>query len=542
MITPAAPTFGATASSSPSSSTRTVVVLGASYGGARAARVLAQNLPEGWRLVVIDRNSHFNHVYVFPRYTILAKHAAKGFIPYTNLLDVPPATPTSAKAKDICGSPSRPLTPPMSPQSALASLSSTAIPSSASSSSSSSDSEGYGHSFIQGSITSLTTRSVSFVRPNASTRRGSSESIASIRSNLTYGCFDGPEETIHFDYCIYALGSGMPDPVNVWSEYPVAPRHIQEHPPSHGLGTKKGGIAWMQRQAEELKSANTVLIVGGGALGIQYATDLKDLYPHKNVTLLHSRTRLMPIYPVEMHIAIVERLATLGVNVVLGERVMTAPDHAEHYDGKVKHLLTDKGRQFDADLVLFCTGQKPHSQILAALSPSSISPTTGRIRVTPHLQVSPRPTRPVTSRANTLDRLSNITLRPVPPPSPPSSSGSARPSGEFADVFEEEELGHIFAIGDCAETSAIQAGHTAYWMGEVAARNILRLIRRDEGGEEEELEVYKPGVPAIKVTLGLHHSVTSNHEGVSTSDKGAEDLQARLIWPSVGAGDLDDHA
>lgn len=44
----------------PESSAKTVVVLGASYGGARAARLLALSLPAGWRLVVIDRNSHMN--------------------------------------------------------------------------------------------------------------------------------------------------------------------------------------------------------------------------------------------------------------------------------------------------------------------------------------------------------------------------------------------------------------------------------------------------------------------------------------------------
>ena len=96
-----------------------------------------------------------------------------------------------------------------------------------------------------------------------------------------------------------------------------------------------------------------------------------------------------------------------------------------------------------------------------------------------------------------------MTLRPAPPPSPPSPDGSGRSPNGNDEVFEEEDLDHIFAIGDCAETTAIQAGHTAYWMGEVAARNILRLIRRDEGGPTEEMEVYKPGVPAIKVTLGL---------------------------------------
>jgi chemotaxis response regulator CheB len=44
----------------PRKSTKTVVILGAAYGGARAARMLAHTLPPDWRLVVIDRNSHMN--------------------------------------------------------------------------------------------------------------------------------------------------------------------------------------------------------------------------------------------------------------------------------------------------------------------------------------------------------------------------------------------------------------------------------------------------------------------------------------------------
>lgn len=36
---------------------------------------------------------------------------------------------------------------------------------------------------------------------------------------------------------------------------------------------------------------------------IEYATDLKEIYPEKEVTLLHSRQRLMPIYPIAMHTA-----------------------------------------------------------------------------------------------------------------------------------------------------------------------------------------------------------------------------------------------
>lgn len=49
----------------PRRSTKTVVILGAAYGGARAARMLAGTLPAGWRLVVIDRNSHMNRASLF---------------------------------------------------------------------------------------------------------------------------------------------------------------------------------------------------------------------------------------------------------------------------------------------------------------------------------------------------------------------------------------------------------------------------------------------------------------------------------------------
>ena len=36
--------------------TKTVVVLGGSYGGARSAQVLAKELPPDWKIVLIDRN------------------------------------------------------------------------------------------------------------------------------------------------------------------------------------------------------------------------------------------------------------------------------------------------------------------------------------------------------------------------------------------------------------------------------------------------------------------------------------------------------
>ena len=141
---------------------------------------------------------------------------------------------------------------------------------------------------------------------------------------------------------------------------------------------------------------------------------------------------------------------------------------------------------------------------MAALSPYAISPLTNRIRVTPTLQISSTPPRPVCSRANTLEKFSALSLHRIP--TTPSSSACDDPAHNEGED-ENVDLSHIFAIGDVADSGAIQAGHTAYWQAEVAARNILQQIEREEGRPVDELEIYKPGLPSIKITLGLVRSI-----------------------------------
>ncbi|KAI6107231.1 hypothetical protein EDD16DRAFT_1623495, partial [Pisolithus croceorrhizus] len=45
----------------------TVAVLGASYGGFRAAQLLATSLPNGWRVVLIERNSCVMYTTLLPQ-------------------------------------------------------------------------------------------------------------------------------------------------------------------------------------------------------------------------------------------------------------------------------------------------------------------------------------------------------------------------------------------------------------------------------------------------------------------------------------------
>ncbi|EKD02714.1 oxidoreductase [Trichosporon asahii var. asahii CBS 8904] len=514
-------------------STKTVLVLGGSYGGARAARILSETLPPDWRVVVLERNSHMNHVYVFPRFVVLPEHAPKGFVPYTNMFTPPSTSDSSAngsangangQANGVNGGSSKSR-----------------------------------NIVIQGLVTSISPHSVTYLSPSPSY-----DGVTDAGHTIPDSERGVEEHTLPFDYLIYALGAGLPTPCDVWGEPPSLP--------SPARGSKSGGIEWMQRHHETIAAAASVAIIGGGALGIQFATDIKSHWPEKSVTLIHSRQTLMPIYP-GLHDVVMTKMEELGVRTILGERVMEWPQDGD----KVKRIKTAGGKVVEADVVLACTGQRPRVGLLKGLA--NVDPVSGRIRVRPSLQIEP-----LTQVEEIVSRVEGLSVTE-------NGVNGANGSSHEENGEKETGLGHIFAIGDCAHTPAIQAGHTAYWMGECAAHNVVKLINAAEAksngdskpnghanghangdakpngvkteGDAEvaakmkgdstdvqpvvyngvELETYVPGAPAIKLTLGLTDYVTHFRSGeiVQASD-GVPDLQARLMWPSVNADSLPDDA
>lgn len=54
---------------------------------------------------------------------------------------------------------------------------------------------------------------------------------------------------------------------------------------------------------------------------IEMATDIKDRYPEKHVTLIHSRTQLMNRFHMRLHEIVLARCKELGIEVILGDRV-----------------------------------------------------------------------------------------------------------------------------------------------------------------------------------------------------------------------------
>lgn len=173
-------------------------------------------------------------MYPFPRFTILPEHAPKSFIPLSKVLTNGRVTETQGnlKPEELTGSPLPPATP------FDAATSSSKSP----------------HRLVRGIITDLTPSSVTFVTPNA---EGSYDDISDSGA-------DTPaerRETIQFDYCVYALGGTLSEPSDAWGDH--------QRNGAKGRGTKKGGIEFLARQGEVIKSAGSVLVVGGGALGIR---------------------------------------------------------------------------------------------------------------------------------------------------------------------------------------------------------------------------------------------------------------------------------
>ena len=65
----------------PSPNPRNVVVVGGSYAGFFCAEELAKTLPSGWRVLLIEKNTHFNHTWLFPRLSVIDRYHELAFMP-----------------------------------------------------------------------------------------------------------------------------------------------------------------------------------------------------------------------------------------------------------------------------------------------------------------------------------------------------------------------------------------------------------------------------------------------------------------------------
>jgi NADH dehydrogenase FAD-containing subunit len=196
--------------------------------------------------------------------------------------------------------------------------------------------------FVQGSVSSV----------NCETK------IATVVDNVT------KEVATHqYDYFITATGLRR-----VW---PVVPQSL----------TRKQYLLEAEEQIDALDGAKDgVVIVGGGACGIEMAAELKLVKPHLKVTLVHSRDKLMSSEPLpdECKDKALEMVKEAGVEVLMNHRLANSTK-VESPDGSSKYEVEfTNGHKMAASTVAMALS---NSTSTASYLPSSATDSEGLVKI-----------------------------------------------------------------------------------------------------------------------------------------------------------------
>ncbi|KAJ1310802.1 hypothetical protein OPQ81_009322 [Rhizoctonia solani] len=140
-------------------------------------------------------------------------------------------------------------------------------------------------------------------------------------------------------------------------------------------------IEYLRAFRTKLQAARSILIVGGGPVGVEYAGELRYFMPYKKVTIVHGAPMVInATYPPKFRKSVYNALVKMGVDVVLGDRV--SPD-AIPEEGFV---TTEGGKRIQAELLINATGGQPNTSCLRSLDPGALT-TKGTVQVTSELNV-----------------------------------------------------------------------------------------------------------------------------------------------------------
>lgn len=171
--------------------------------------------------------------------------------------------------------------------------------------------------------------------------------------------------TFSYDYLVAASGLQR-----VW---PVVPQSL----------TRKQYLLEAEKHIQDVDNAKYgVLVVGGGAVGIEMAAELKLVKPHINVTLAHSRDKLLSSegLPDDCKDKALELLKEANVEALMSHRLasstrVTLEDGTSKYDVKFTN-----GHKMEASQVIMAISK---STSTAEYLPESALDSEGYVKILP---------------------------------------------------------------------------------------------------------------------------------------------------------------
>lgn len=138
-------------------------------------------------------------------------------------------------------------------------------------------------------------------------------------------------DRIDADYIVLATGSNY--------EYPAKPKSYNTF----------DALEDLRQSNKEVASANRILILGAGPVGLELAGEIKEVWPSKEITVITPSRELLPGFLDEVRSDLQRQLDDLGVVVRLGTS-LTTPPATEPGRAQTFTVTTDNGDELTADI------------------------------------------------------------------------------------------------------------------------------------------------------------------------------------------------
>ncbi|KAJ7487851.1 FAD/NAD(P)-binding domain-containing protein [Mycena latifolia] len=174
----------------------------------------------------------------------------------------------------------------------------------------------------------------------------------------------GSGQQVPYDILILATGLSWEDPIS----FPDSAEDVK---------------SYLDSSREKFAGAQSYLLVGGGAVGAELAGELKDIWPDKEVTIVHGQRLLFnDTYPDKFRTSAARGLTERGVKIHLNDVVKNIPAQV----GPAT-VTTRGGLELSADLIVKATGAtRPNTTFISSLDADALTPA-GFVKVKPSLQL-----------------------------------------------------------------------------------------------------------------------------------------------------------